>query len=178
MSYNKLVRENRNYRKLIYEVLEFHDETKSNLDSKIYDYYQKDKFMNLLGAVLSNVFDLLNLTKIDSNITSRDDFRLLIENNAANFEHSYHNYYIAYEILQNIEGFTAAERIVSGRELNKSYYDESKYYLQAVGIGEEDLNDIEFSYSDSESDLYVELVFKLDEASKEYKYFEVERLDY
>ena len=88
------------------------------------------------------------------------------------------NYYIAYEILQNIEGFTAAERIVSGRELNKSYYDESKYYLQAVGIGEEDLNDIEFSYSDSESDLYVELVFKLDEASKEYKYFEVERLDY
>ena len=90
---------------IIYIIILVYQNTMIDTSHKIFlslffNYHQKDKFMNLLGAVLSNVFDLLNLTKIDSNITSRDDFRLLIENNAANFEHSYHNYYIAYVDLK------------------------------------------------------------------------------
>ena len=69
--------------------------------SLFYNYYQKDKFMNLLGAVLSNAFKLLNLLgKYQLNIMDHNDFVILTEKNSELFEESYHNYYIAYVDLK------------------------------------------------------------------------------
>ena len=67
--------------------------------SLFYNYYQKDKFMNLLGSILSNVFQLLKLT--DNNIMERTDYQNLIKLNAKDFEKSYHNYYVSYVDLKS-----------------------------------------------------------------------------
>ena len=66
--------------------------------SLFYNYYQKDKFMNVLHTSLTNVFNLLGLTS--NTITERQDFRKLIRENAKNFEESYHYYYLAYVDLK------------------------------------------------------------------------------
>ena len=69
--------------------------------SLFFNYYQRDKFMNLLGAVLSNAFELLNLYNItEPRILNRSDYRNLMEENSEKFEESYHDYYIAYVDLK------------------------------------------------------------------------------
>ena len=66
--------------------------------SLFYNYYQRDKFMNLLGAVLSNTFYLLD--KYDIPILSHEDYKEIVEKNSDMFEQSYHEYYIAYVDLK------------------------------------------------------------------------------
>ena len=69
--------------------------------SLFFNYHQRDKFMNLLGAVLSNAFSLLNLFDINgTSILDRNDYRNLMEENSEKFEESYHDYYIAYVDLK------------------------------------------------------------------------------
>ena len=69
--------------------------------SLFFNYYQRDKFMNLLGAFLSNSFELLDLFNItENNIVDKNDYRLLLLENSEKFEESYHNYYIAYVDLK------------------------------------------------------------------------------
>ena len=67
--------------------------------SLFYNYFQKDKFMNLLGSILTDVFSLLKLT--NQAICSTEDYRNLIKINAKNFEESYHNYYVSYVDLKS-----------------------------------------------------------------------------
>ena len=66
--------------------------------SLFYNYYQKDKFMNLLSPILTNAFKILYLE--DESITTSDDYRMLIKNNAKEFEESYHYYYVSYVDLK------------------------------------------------------------------------------
>ena len=66
--------------------------------SLFYNYYQRDKFMNLLGSVLSNAYNLLN--KYDIDIMNNEDYKIMIEKNSEMFEESYHKYYIAYVDLK------------------------------------------------------------------------------
>ena len=69
--------------------------------SLFYNYYQRDKFMNLLSIILSNAFKLLKLlSKFEIGILGSDDFRILTEKNSEKFEDSYHNYYISYVDLK------------------------------------------------------------------------------
>jgi len=67
--------------------------------SLFYNYYQKDTFMNLLSSVLSNAFNLLNITK--NNIMDRIDYQNLIKENAKKFEEGYHYYYVSYVDLKS-----------------------------------------------------------------------------
>ena len=69
--------------------------------SLFFNYYQRDKFMNLLSIILSNAFKLLKLlNKFEIGILNSDDFLNTIESNADKFENSYHNYYISYVDLK------------------------------------------------------------------------------
>ena len=67
--------------------------------SLFYNYYQKDKFMNLMGTIITNVFNFMNITK--ENITNSNDFNLLVKDNAKEFEESYHYYYVSYVDLKS-----------------------------------------------------------------------------
>ena len=69
--------------------------------SLFFNYYQRDKFMNLLSVILSNAFKLLELlSNLPIGIISDQDFLDAIEKNADKFENSYHNYYISYVDLK------------------------------------------------------------------------------
>ena len=77
IQYNKLIKENRNYKKLIYGVLELHDETKSNIEQKDNkenliesSYISKEQLLNKINACkidnkqkkeLQTSFEMLNL---------------------------------------------------------------------------------------------------------------------
>ena len=67
--------------------------------SLFYNYYQKDKFMNLFASILYLAFDLLKIS-ID-NIVNIDDAYNLIKLNAKVFEESYHYYYVSYVDLKS-----------------------------------------------------------------------------
>ena len=67
--------------------------------SLYYNYYQKDKYMNLLSSIISNAFDILNIT--ENSIMKRSDYQDLIKENAKEFEESYHYYYVSYVELKS-----------------------------------------------------------------------------
>ena len=67
--------------------------------SLFYNYYQKDKFMNLLESILTNAFNLLGLTYEE--LTTTEDYQNLIQRNAKEFEQSYHDYYVSYVDLKS-----------------------------------------------------------------------------
>jgi len=67
--------------------------------SLFYNYYQKDKYMNLLSSIISNAFDILNIT--ENSIMKRSDYQDLIKENAKEFEESYHYYYVSYVELKS-----------------------------------------------------------------------------
>ena len=69
--------------------------------SLFFNYYQRDKFMNLLSVILSNAFKLLRLlSRFEIGVLNSDNFLTAIENNADKFENSYHHYYISYVDLK------------------------------------------------------------------------------
>ena len=67
--------------------------------SLYYNYYQKDQFMNLLSSIISNAFNILNIT--ENSIMQRVDYKDLIKENAKEFEESYHYYYVSYVDLKS-----------------------------------------------------------------------------
>ena len=67
--------------------------------SLYYNYYQKDKYMNLLSSIISNAFNILNIT--ENSIIHRVDYQDLIKENAKEFEESYHFYYVSYVNLKS-----------------------------------------------------------------------------
>ena len=91
---------------VIYIVILVYQNTMIDTSHKIFlslffNYYQKDKFMNLLSVILSNSFKLLKLLKnFELGILNSKDFQNIIEINAEKFEESYHNYYISYVDLK------------------------------------------------------------------------------
>ena len=102
--------------------------------SLFYNYYQKDKFMNLLSSVLTNVIKRLELASEE--ITNRNSDRNLLLNNAKEFEESYHYYYVSYvdlkshlnEKLTSIYSEKVFNKIVNNFE-NKEY---NSTFLQEV----------------------------------------------
>ena len=62
IQYNKLIKENRAYKKLIYEVLELHDETKSNIERKDV----KENFLESSYISEEQLINKINACKIDS----------------------------------------------------------------------------------------------------------------
>ena len=67
--------------------------------SLFYNYYQKDKFMNLFESILFLAYDLLGL--LSEGITNEADIQNLIKGNAKEFEESYHYYYVSYVDLKS-----------------------------------------------------------------------------
>ena len=89
---------------LIYIIILIYQNSMIEISHKIflslfYNYYQKDKFMNLLSSVLSNAFNLLNITQ--NNLMERIDYQNLIKDDAKKFEESYHYYYASYADLKS-----------------------------------------------------------------------------
>ena len=107
--------------------------------SLFFNYYQRDKFMNLLGAFLSNSFELLNLYNItEDRILDRNDYRALMLENSEKFEESYHNYYIAYVDLKtylnekltsiySLKGFTKILGTFEPKEFNSTFIQEVEH---------------------------------------------------
>ena len=62
IQYNKLIKENRTYKKLIYEVLELHDETKSTIERKD----NKENFLESSYISEEQLINKINACKIDS----------------------------------------------------------------------------------------------------------------
>lgn len=62
IQYNKLIKENRTYKKLIYEVLELHDETKSTIERKD----NKENFLESSYIGEEQLINKINACKIDS----------------------------------------------------------------------------------------------------------------
>ena len=84
--------------------------------SLFYNYYQKDIFMNLIGAISTNIYKFLNITR--ENITNVIDINALVKNNSKKFEESYHYYYVSYVDLKSYMD-EPIESIYSIKEFSK-----------------------------------------------------------
>ena len=122
--------------------------------SLFYNYYQKDKFMNLLGAILSNAYKLLNkYDQYDIDIMDNDDYKEMVKKNSDMFEQSYHEYYIAYVDLKtylnekltsiySIKLFTKILGTFEPEEYNSTFIEEVEHlaFLAKYSAYNEDSN--------------------------------------
>ena len=156
IKYNKLVRENRNYRKLIYEVLELHDETKSNLDSKIYQenyfetpYISEEQLLNKINNCkidkkqekkLKNSFEMMNLKdklniKRELLFTKRREYKDLKYNislkNTNEMKSKLENIRVNEKKIQNVvtvfEDYLQKNKTIENELLEKLEEEEKKY---------------------------------------------------
>ena len=156
IKYNKLVRENRNYRKLIYEVLELHDETKSNLDSKIYQenyfetpYISEEQLLNKINNCkidkkqekkLKNSFEMMNLKdklniKRELLFTKRREYKDLKYNislkNRNEMKSKLENIRVNEKKIQNVvtvfEDYLQKNKTIENELLEKLEEEEKKY---------------------------------------------------
>ena len=156
IKYNKLVRENRNYRKLIYEVLELHDETKSNLDSKIYQenyfetpYISEEQLLNKINNCkidkkqekkLKNSFEMMNLKdklniKRELLFTKRREYKDLKYNislkNRNEMKSKLENIRVNEKKIQNVvtvfEDYLQKNKTIEDELLEKLEEEEKKY---------------------------------------------------
>ena len=96
--------------------------------SLFYNYFQKDKFMNLFMSILYLTFELLKLNLENENLVKVNDLDELIKKNAKEFEESYHFYYVSYvdlkshlnEPLSSIYSYKSFSKILLTFE-NKDY---------------------------------------------------------
>ena len=156
IKYNKLVRENRNYRKLIYEVLELHDETKSNLESKIHQenyfetpYISEEQLLNKINNCkidkkqekkLKNSFEMMNLKnklniKRELLFTKRREYKDLKYNislkNTNEMKSKLENIRVNEKKIQNVvtvfEDYLQKNKTIENELLEKLEEEEKKY---------------------------------------------------